>query len=487
MSIPESQQKADAAWHVETHGIDPIPQNIRHGSPIELFKLWIGANTNYVVIVTGGFVLSFGLSLTSAITAILVGNLLGCIVVGMASIMGPRSGTAGIVTSRTSFGQLGSLFPKSLSVITALSWFSINAILATEAVDKLFVLGGFTGPLVPWIGLALVLALEILIAIYGHATIIFMESYIVIFLALIFCFLGYFILAKMPEAHLIKQQSTAFSTIRWLSAMSLAFSYPVGWSNYASDYSRYFPPSLSWKKIAFAAGAGQFVAVVLCEILGVLIAISVGGGLSENPVSQLANALPVWFVVPLLLGIIVGGIAANVPNGYTAGLGLLALRIPIKRVPSLLVIAVFTLLIRVAVIMYGDFVGAYENFLAYMSYWIAPWAAIVVVDYFLRDGNYNSSEMMEWKSSVYWYKSGVFWPGMISFILGIAACIVFSNSSTFASPLMTHFLKVGDCSFEAGIIVAGICYYTFARQVIRRNVILEVEDSPQDDKVVKVV
>ena len=469
MSNSPSSIKADATWHVEVHGIDPIPQNIRHGNAFELFKLWVGANTNYVVVVTGGFILSFGLSLTSAITAILVGNALGCIIVGMASIMGPRTGTAGIVTSRTSFGQLGSFFPKILSVITALSWFSINAILATEAINKLFAMAGVTGVIVPWIGLAIILVLEVVIAIYGHATIIFMESYIAILLAVIFAVLAYFVILGMPVGHIAAQQQTVFSMVHWLSAMSLAFSFPVGWSNYASDYSRYFPETLSWKKVALAAGLGQFVAVVLCEILGVLVAILVGGGLSANPVAQLANILPVWFVVPLLLGIIVGGIAANVPNGYTAGLGLLALRMPIKRVPSLLVIALFTLAIRVAVMLLGDFVGAYENFLAYMSYWIAPWAAIVVVDYFLRRGHYDSDGMMQWKESAYWYRNGIFWPGIVSFIAGICACILFSNSSTLASPLMTGILHLGDCSFEAGIVVAGLCYYVLAGTYVSKS------------------
>ncbi|WP_341317521.1 hypothetical protein WN982_40345 [Paraburkholderia sp. IMGN_8] len=46
--------------------------------------------------------------------------------------------------------------------------------------------------------------------------------------------------------------------------------------------------------------------------------------------------------MPLLFSIILGGIAANVPNGYTAGLGLLALRIPINRITSLTIILAIT-------------------------------------------------------------------------------------------------------------------------------------------------
>ena len=43
----------DKIGSVEQHGIEPIPISERQGGAFELFKLWMGANVNYVVIVTG--------------------------------------------------------------------------------------------------------------------------------------------------------------------------------------------------------------------------------------------------------------------------------------------------------------------------------------------------------------------------------------------------------------------------------------------------
>ena len=126
-SHPQTEVAADKAWSIEQHAIDPIPLKDRHGTPAELFKMWIGANTNYVVVVTGALALSQGLSLWQALAAILVGNLLGCFTLGLTTIMGPRTGTSGIMTSRSSFGQLGSFLPKAVSLVSALSWFSINS------------------------------------------------------------------------------------------------------------------------------------------------------------------------------------------------------------------------------------------------------------------------------------------------------------------------------------------------------------------------
>jgi len=92
--------KSDKVGGIEQHGIDPIPISDRHGSPFELFKLWVGANVNYVVIVTGAFALSVGVTFVQAVTAILLGNLIGCLMVGLTSIQGPKTGASGMMTSR---------------------------------------------------------------------------------------------------------------------------------------------------------------------------------------------------------------------------------------------------------------------------------------------------------------------------------------------------------------------------------------------------
>ncbi len=455
---------ADKAWSIEQHAIDPIPREDRHGTPAELFKMWIGANTNYVVVVTGALALSQGLSLWQALLAILAGNAFGCFVLGLTTIMGPKTGTSGIMTSRSSFGQLGSFLPKAVSLISALSWFSINSVVATQALETLLKMGGFHSHAVVWVSLAIILAAEIVLAIFGHATIIAAEKWIAIVLAVLFAGLAAFVLphTSLAIASQVNHGGGSFST--WLIAMGIVFSYPIGWANFASDYSRYFPAETSWKKIVLAAGGGQFVALMFCEVIGVLFATALGGSLGDDPVSQLSRFLPTWFIVPLLFAIILGGIAANVPNGYTAGLGLLALRIPINRVTSLAIIALFTLTFRVVTVFYGQFFDMYQVFLNYMVFWTAPWAAIVVVDYFMRGGRYRADDWMKWGSGAYWYTGGIFWPGVIAWMLGIVASILFSNSPTYVSPLMHDYLGWGDLSFEFSLLTAGIAYFLLARR-----------------------
>ena len=387
---------ADKAWSIEQHAIDPIPAADRHGTPLELFKMWIGANINYVVVVTGSLVSASGLDFWQSLSAILVGNLVGCTVLGLSSIMGPKTGTAGIVASRPGFGQAGAILPMAISLVSALSWFSIQSVVATQGLEEILKMVGIGGSAVVWLSIALVLAGEIALAILGHATIVAAEKWIALALGVLFAGLGLFAIQHVPLEALRFSASSPAPLATWLVAVGIVVSYPVGWANFASDYSRYFPRNVSWKQIALCAGGGQFVALVFCQLIGVLFAIALHGALGSEPLSELRQLLPTWFIVPFLGAIILGGVAANVPNGYTAALGMLALRIPISRITSLMVVAVFTLLVRIVTVFYGHFYDVYQQFLEYLVFWTTPWAAIVIVDYFLRDGTYDEADLMRW-------------------------------------------------------------------------------------------
>jgi len=450
--------EADKPWSIEQHAIDPIPNADRHGSPGELFRLWVGANVNYVVLITGSLAIVQGLSLQESIWAIVIGNLLGCATVGFASIMGPKTGTAGIVSTRTSFGQLGALLPIFISTLAAIGWFSINSVIATESLAKLFAMIGL--PENAWVSavaLLVVLVAEILIAIYGHATIIAAEKWGAIALVLLFLVFAVLVTPGIDFAAFAAAHPPAkFAT--WLLVTGLIFSYPLSWTNFASDYSRYLPASTSWRRIALAAGGGQFVSLVFCEVIGVLFALALGGALTD-PVADLPKVTPAWYLAPFLLAIIVGSIAANVPNGYTAGLGLLALRLPMRRITSMLLIALLTLAFRIFTLFYGHAIDLYEQWLGYILIWTGPWISIVVLDYFMRGGNYSQRDLMRWGGGRYWYSGGVHWAGVVAFVLGLCASVLFSNSEMFASPLMTQFLGGTDFSFEAGMLVSGTLYY----------------------------
>jgi NCS1 family nucleobase:cation symporter-1 len=427
------------------------------------------------VVVTGALAVTRGLSFWQAVAAILVGNALGCLVVGLASIMGPATGSAAIVTSRPVFGQLGAVLPIAISTVSAVGWFSINSVVATQSLYQVFTLCGVPPTaVVGWVSMLIVLLAEVTIALYGHATIISTSKMISIALVVMFFGLLVCVVPQMDWAragigsglngaslHGASLHGASFPT--WLLVMGLIFSYPISWTNFASDYSRYLPKATPWRAIARAAGGGQFVSLVYCELIGVCFAFAIGGDLSD-PVADLPKVVPGWFLVPLLLTVIVGSVATNVPNGYTAGLGLIALRLPINRATAMLVIAGSTLVFRIFTMMYGHALDLYQEWLGYILLWTCPWVAIVVVDYFMRKGEYHTEDLMLWGRGRYWYGAGIFFPGAAAFVIGLGASFLFANSDTYSSPLMVRYFGGTDVSFEAGMLVAGLVYYALERR-----------------------
>lgn len=450
----------DEPWKVEQNELDPIPLHKRHGNPWELLGMWFGGNVNYQVITTGLLLGTLGLGLWDCVTAIIIGNLLGCAILGLASIPGPRTGNAGIVTSRASFGQKGSYLPKVISLFAIIGWFCISTMIGILALEELFITFGVAESVGLKIFCAILVAvIEVLIALYGHASIVKYETAMSFLLGVLFIGMFLFMLPKINWAFAGDPAADRFQM--WIVAVGIAFSYPLSWTNFAGDYSRYLPYNSNWKTIAWSAGMGQFFALVFCEILGVLAIIAVGGH-ADNPITDLPKIMPVWYLVPFLLSVTIGCIATDVLNAYSAGLGLLALRVPVKRVISVGIIGVIAVIFRIYAIYFVDFFAMYQQWLTFIIIWTCPWVSIVIVDHYLRHGNYNMVDLVNASGGEYWFDKGIHWPGVVSFIVGLAAGILTTNTPFFVSPLMAPLGHI-DLSYFVGVLLTAVLYYYWAK------------------------
>src|ERR1700682_5730491 len=124
--------------------------------------------------------------------------------------------------------------------------------------------------------------------------------------------------AKAPVA--FGGQSGAF-----LLAVFIAFGYAAGWNPYASDYSRYLPRKVSRFNTGLAAGLGVFVSCAILEVAGAGVATL--GGTNPNPTANFTAPLPGILPTLVLIGILVGAIAANVINVYSGAMSFLTLGI----------------------------------------------------------------------------------------------------------------------------------------------------------------
>ncbi len=109
---PAAQPESDRVWSIETHGIDPIPESDRHGTPKELFWIWCAANIAILGVAYGGYLVAFyGLNLWQGILAALIGTTVSFLLVGFISLAGMLGSAPTLVLSRASFGVVGNAIP----------------------------------------------------------------------------------------------------------------------------------------------------------------------------------------------------------------------------------------------------------------------------------------------------------------------------------------------------------------------------------------
>src|SRR3954452_16775390 len=74
---------------VEPGGVEVIPQEERHGRPIQLLWTWASPNMEFATIAVGILsVLAFGLTFWQAVAALVLGSALGSLTLGLLSTWG---------------------------------------------------------------------------------------------------------------------------------------------------------------------------------------------------------------------------------------------------------------------------------------------------------------------------------------------------------------------------------------------------------------
>ena len=166
---------------------------------------------------------------------------------------------------------------------------------------------------------------------------------------------------------------------------------------------------------------------------------------------------------------VLGTVAVNSLNDYTGSLSLQAAGIRVARPVSAAVVAVLgfglTLWFHSA-----NFAGKFENYLLFISYWIGPWAAVVLIDWYRRHRQIDATKLMNFSL----LPTG--WQGLVALLVGFAASVPFMDATLFIGPVSRHVLHFGDIAYFVGFAVAAIVYLVLPRE--RTEVPAEAQPLP---------
>jgi len=445
-----SDVQSDAFLKVESHGIAPIPGAERKGTARDVGLLWVAAFANFASLITGGLLISFGLGTLESILAVAVGSVASAVVHGLLSTAGPRFGTTQVVAARRTFGVRGAYPGAFFTLFLAVGWFAVDCVIAAQALLQLGRLAGLpSGSLLSASALLVVVAISVLVAVYGHQTIQVFEKYgALVFIA--FCALLFVALLPRMRWTLGATVAGTDHVAAWVLGTSVIFALVASWFSFASDYSRYLPVRTSVRSVTGWVGGGTAVSMFLFGALGVLVA-SIEPKQAGDLLGLIGGQAPALIVVPFLLFVALGEIWANYLDVYTAGLSGLALNLRMRRWTAALLLGGLGGVLAYFAMFISNFKDQYTNFLLVTYLWVPSWAAVVLVDLFILRRRQAAPGLVSWRAVAAW-------------LVGVAVAVPFVDSTLWQSPLAVNVLHNTDISGYVGALVGGVVYLVLGRR-----------------------
>ncbi|MDO3399553.1 cytosine permease [Mycolicibacterium neoaurum] len=458
----------EAQFVVETHSIDVIPDEARHGRPRDLFPMWFGGNIQITIVLNGALSIASGLSLGWAILATFIGLACGGLLMSFHSAQGPHLGLPQMIQSRAQFGLYGANIPLIIAVFMYLGFLATGIVLGAQALANVSSVPIEVG--IPILGI-----LMGVLAVLGYRAIHMFQRFLSIMGGLAFAALTCALFATSGDPAIAAPtfigDNPGFLPGPFLLIIAVNAVLLLSYGPYVADYSRYLPKDSSVKATFWYTFSG---AVIACMWLVVVGAILQNRYPSLGVVDQINYVGDLWapgYGSVMMVVIVIGAVGVNSLNIYGAFMSSATigtsftdrnqpagLRFRVSYILPVTAVGIF-----LAYLQKSSLLDAWQTLLGFLLYFLIPWTAINLVDYYLvRKGHYELDGFAS-RDGIYgrWNKAG-----MSAFVIGCLAQLPFVVSVFYTGPL-ARFVDGGDISWLVGTLVAGAAYYLLASRMSR--------------------
>jgi purine-cytosine permease-like protein len=467
LSPPEIVFTTDRVGAIENAGVEYLPEDARDSRPRNLGAVFLGANLTWTNVVFGAFAIMFGLSFWQTLTSMAVGIAVGTLAVLPTAIIGPRTGTNMTVSSGAYFGIRGRFIGSGIALAIAFGfaavtvWTSGDAIVA--AAHRL--LGTPSTGAVHAVAYAAVAALMVTVALYGHAAIVAMQKLVVPIVGTLMV-LGFFAFAGSVDlgAPAGEYALGGFWQTWTLSAVLFAAA-PISYGPTIGDYTRRVSSvRFSDKQICVALGVGMFVGVILPSLFGAVTALSFTNP-TDSYLDDLVAGAPSWYVLPIIVISVLGGLSQGVLCIYASGLDLEGLTPRLKRTQTTIITAAVAIVLLYVGVFVFDAVESVTAMTIALNAVITPWVAILAIGA-LRTRSYDPDDLQAFaqgrRGGQYWFTGGWNLPAVVAWTVGAAFGVLTVNTELYVGPLAEIAGGV-DLSTIGSAALAGSIYTAWAR------------------------
>ncbi len=425
---------------IETHGITPVPEGNRYGAAWRLFTVWFAPQMTMTGVFTGSLAIVFGLGFWLGLLAMIIGTLLGSLPVAYLSTWGPRTGTGQLPAARMAFGATVVL-PAIVQWLSSIAWDGLVGLFGGEALSTLLHI-----PF--WVGVLIVLALQGAVGVFGYELIHRVEAVMTVVLVITFAVLT---IKLLSGSHQIVTPPTVHHgdlVGSFILEVTVALSLAISWASYASDYSRYLPPSTPRKPVFWYSMGGIVLAYIAIQAIGIAGAKALG---AETAVG-VRDIMGGGFLGALALVVIaLASVGSNVMNDYSGSLALQTVGVRVRRPVSALVVTVIAFFL-ILWMHGGNTSSRFENVLLFVGYWIPAFVAIVTIDWYYRARGrptINPARESTRRADAI--------VALITFVVAFGASVPFMDTSIVVGPVAKAW-HGADVAYFVNFAVAALSY-----------------------------
>lgn len=442
---------------LERRSISYVPEHERHGRVLDQGPFWFLSNFHFFAIAIGFVGPSLGLSLPLTALAGTLGILIGTAFQAFHASQGAELGLPQMIQSRAQFGYRGVVVPLTAVFASLVGYNVVATVIISEGLHSLWSVNR-TGSA---IGIS---ALAAVLAVWGYDW-LHRVFRILFWISLpLFSLLSAAILAG--KAGGATAPAGGFNGVAFVTQLASAVSFNVTAAPYVSDYSRYLPTRTPRGAIILNVFLGSALSAIWLIALGAWLATHMGVTDALLALKQCGDGVARGLGAVLCVTSIVALVATIGMNAYSAMLTLVTtvdcFR-PLRTTQTLRIafIALIAVLWILAAISFGGDAITYVNaMLVIMLYFLMPWTAVNLIDYFwLRRGRYRIRDLFT-PDGLYGAWGG---RGLIAYAIGFLASIpCFVVPHVYTGPIAARLGRV-DIGWLVSLVASSVAYLALSR------------------------
>jgi purine-cytosine permease-like protein len=372
---------------IEQRSITFVPEHERHGRVSDQGPFWFLSNFHFFAIAIGFVGPSLGLSLGYTVLAGTFGIVIGTTFQAFHASQGAELGLPQMIQSRAQFGYRGVIVPLLATFVSLVGYNVVATVILSEGIQTLWSVNRITTA----VGISLLAAV---LAVWGYDWLHRVFRCLFWVSLPLFALLTVAIMAGRAGGNMAP--AGGFNAVAFITQLASAVSFNVTAAPYVSDYSRYLPSKTPRAAIILNVFLGSALSAIWLIALGAWLASHMGMTDGLMALKQSGDAVLGGLGSVLAITSIVALVATVGMNAYSAMLTLITTVDSIRKLRTsqslriAFIAAITVLWIVVALSLGGDAITYVNAMLVMMLYFLMPWTAVNLIDYFwLRRGRYS--------------------------------------------------------------------------------------------------